>query len=480
MGGLSALPQAVAARDSEVVEHLTTLDAGFLEVEDSDQNVSLAIGGIVVLDGPPPGYEVLLRILGERMLSNPRSTQVLRTHPLDLAAPEWVEDNAFDLNHHVRRAALPRPGDDAALFGVVADIMERRLDRHRPLWECWVIEGLADDQWAILMKVHHCMADGIAATHFLTAMFDNSDVGSFAGNIRAAKVKPRRGVPPMPSLNPLTWIGDTVRLSTGLAKLAVHSAAGAVEITAGLLRPAAKSALSGPMTDLRRYSAAEVFLDDVAQVCLAFGVTINDVALAAIADSYRAALLRRGQQPRPDSLRTLVPVSVRSNDAMGIPDNRVSAMLPCLPVELADPVQRLQAVHERLDAAKESGQREAASIFVWASNYLPFPLTAWAMRLLTRLPQRGIVTVATNVPGPRQRVRVMGHDVLRLLPIPPIALQLRTGVAILSYADKLVFGVTVDYDAAPDVNELAQGIHRAVGRLVAASTMTEDAEPLSH
>jgi diacylglycerol O-acyltransferase / wax synthase len=224
---------------------------------------------------------------------------------------------------------------------------------------------------------------------------------------------------------------------------------------------------------MRRYSAARVSLADVSTVCRGEGVTLNDVALAAITDSFRSALVRRGEQPRRNSLRTLVPVSVRSSDAFDATDNRVSVMLPFLPVEKEDPAEQLRAVHRRLNRAKGNGQRQAGGIFIAAANVLPFPLTAWAVRALTRLPQRGVVTLATNVPGPRQRLRVMGREVLRVLPIPPIALQLRTGIAIVSYADELVFGIIADFDATPDVDELARGIERGVARLVALTASSE-------
>jgi diacylglycerol O-acyltransferase len=220
---------------------------------------------------------------------------------------------------------------------------------------------------------------------------------------------------------------------------------------------------------MRRYAAAKVALEDVMKVCEAFDVTINDVALTAITDSFRAAIVRRGERPRRDSLRTLVPVSIRSNDEVSV-DNRVSLMLPFLPVEKENPVDQLRAVHRRLTRAKGSGQREAGSMFLAAANLIPFPVTAWAVRALMRLPQRGVVTVATNVPGPRKRLRMMGREVVRMLPIPPIAIQLRTGVAIVSYADELIFGIIGDYDTTPDVDELATGIEDAVARLVAEST----------
>ena len=146
-------------------------------------------------------------------------------------------------------------------------------------------------------------------------------------------------------------------------------------------------------------------------------------------------------------------------------DNRVSAMLPYLPVDKADRVEQLGAVHQRLARAKFSGQREATSIFLSATKLIPFAITAWSVRALTRLPQRGVVTVATNVPGPRRALQIMGRDVVRLLPIPPLALRLRTGIAILSYGDQLVFGITADLDAAPDVDELASGIELAIKSL---------------
>ena len=452
------------------MEHLSTLDAGFLEAEDSDRHVSLAVGGVSIIQGPMPDYESLAEGIAERVLAVPRFRQVLRTHVLDLGPPEWVEDPYLDVTHHIHRAALPHPGDDGALFRFAADVMERRLDRERPLWECWIIEGLAEGRWAILMKIHHCIADGIATMHMFSGLADGGEGDTFATKIRAAKE--RTSTPfrlPTVSLNPLNWVSGMWHMANNATSAAALAIEGALQITGGLLRPAAPSSLAGPITTMRRYSAARVRLADIAEICRKSDVTLNDVALAAITDSFRAALLRRGEQPRRTSLRTLVPVSIRSDDAMDTADNRVSIMLPFLPVDVADPIDQLQAVHRRLNRAKASGQRQAGGIFVSAVNVVPFPLTAWAVRALTRLPQRGVVTLATNVPGPRQRLRIMGREVICVLPIPPIALQLRTGIAIVSYVDELVFGITADFDAAPDVDELARGIERAVTRLVTLS-----------
>lgn len=450
-------------------ERLSVLDAGFLEAEDADNHVSLAIGALAVLESPPPTIADLVKFIDERVQRIPRCTQVLRLHQWDWSAPEWVTDSAFNIEHHVRHAAVTSPGDDSALFRIVADLMERRLDRTRPLWECWLIDGFADGRWALLIKIHHCIADGVSAATMLAQMCDAETIETFATDIRASKTvaQPRSGFK-MPSLNPLNWVANSWQLSLGAARTAYRVTAGAAEIAAGIVSPAAHS-LTGPVSDLRRYSVARVSLADLETVRTRFDVTINDVALAAISDSFRMALLRRGRDPKRNPLRTLVPVSLRSADGLHEPDNRVSVMLPLLPIEEADPAKRLQMVHSRLMTAKSSGQRQAGGAVVAGSNYLPFALTAWTVRLLTRLPQRGVVTVATNVPGPRERLHVMGREVVSLMPVPPIALQLRTGIAIMSYADELVFGLIGDFDAEVGVEELAAGINEGVQRLIDVS-----------
>ena len=418
------------------MEQLTTMEASFLEAEDADRYVSMAIGTLAIIDGPLPEQETLIATLSERIRAVPRFMQLVHKHPLELTAPEWVDDANFDITHHVRWAALPHPGDDAVLFRIIADLMERRLDRDHPLWECWVIEGLPDGRWATLIKIHHCIADGIAAVRMLASFADEGAGATYARDIRAAKELPSSIILSAGlSRNPLTWAGGLWRASVATTTAAAHTAVGAAQFVTGLLTPAAGSSLRGSVANMRRYGAARVSLKEVETVCQAFGVTLNDVALAAIADSFRT-------------------------------DIRVAAMLSSLPVEQQDPVKRLKLVHARLDRLKNSGERQAANAFATLTNYLPFVVSAWTIRLLTRLPQRSVVTLATNVPGPRQRVQILGHPVEELLPIPPIALQLRTLISMLSYVGELVFGITADYDATPDVDELASGIELGVARLV--------------
>ena len=415
--------------------HLKTLDTTYLTAQDPHQHASLAIAAVAIVDGAVPDYELLKILLAERIQSITRCTQLLRTHPSD-AAQEWIDDPGFDLTQHLHRVAIPRPGDDGELFRAVAYALERPLDLDRPLWECWVIEGLKGNRWAILMKIHHCLADGISAARILTRLCDDADTDAFATHVDAKQVSP-------PAAKP-SWSGALWRFSEVAGTLA------------GAVWPAAWTPSIDPAATMRRYSTVRVPIDAVDRVCRKFDVTTDDVALAAITEGFRKVLLSRGEQPRADSLRTMVQS-----------DNRASAMLPYLPVEHDDPVHRLRAVHGRLNA-KPNDQRQPG-VLQSAINCLPIILRSQAIQLLTRLPQRGIVTLATNAPGPRQQLRLMGRRLERVLPIPPTALTLSTGVAVLSYGDEMVFGITAGYDAVPDIGQLVTGIEQEMARLVALS-----------
>ncbi len=417
----------------------------------------MAIGAVAVLEGPMPDHAALMATLAERIGRYPRLVQRPRRRPFDLGAPEWVDDDDFELARHVHRIGVPAPGTDRELFAVVAEVMSGRLDRSRPLWELWVIDRLDDHRWAVLVKIHHSIADGIAATEMLGGL---CDAGIGDGRAEHTAVAPVAAGALWSVANPANW--------PGALRGSAQAVRGTAAIAAGLLRPTS-SPLNGPLTGLRRYSAAQVALADVEQVCRVYDVTVNDVALAALAEGYRAMLLRRGQRPAPDALRVLVPVSTRSDDAPGATDNRISAMLPCLPVDEDNPVRRLQMVSARMAQTKGGGQHQAGNLAVTVANLVPFAVASWALRLLTRLPQRGVVALATNVSGPREPLHLMGRQVIRVLPVPPIAMQLRTGAAIISYAGTLVVGITADFDAVPDVDELAHGLEAALGRLVTKS-----------
>lgn len=295
--------------------------------------------------------------------------------------------------------------------------------------------GLNGNRWAILIKIHHCMAGAMSAAHLLARLCDDADGSAFANNVDIKQIPPYGDA--------RSWAETLWRMSVSIAGAVCTAAARAVSWPA-VTSPA------GPVTTRRRYQAVRVPRDAVDAVCHKFGVTANDVALAAITEGFRTVLLHRGQQPRADSLRTL-----EKTDGS-------SAMLPYLPVEYDDPVRRLRTVHNR---SQQSGRRQPDSL----SDYTPLMLCAKMIHALARLPQQGIVTLATSAPRPRHQLRLMGQKMDQVLPIPPTALQLSTGIAVLSYGDELVFGITADYDAASEMQQLVNGIELGVARLVALS-----------
>jgi diacylglycerol O-acyltransferase len=453
------------------------LDAAFLDAEDEDRHASLAIASVAVLDGPPPSQAEFVESVRGRLPLVPRYRQKARQLPLDLGPPVWVDDAQFDLAYHVRRTALPAPGDEAALCRLVARIMSQRLDRDRPLWECWVIEGLAEGRWAVLSKVHHCMADGVSGNELYRIVFDESAEPSGA-------VEDTWIPEPEPSTLRLTLdaLGELVRSpaeqvrmlaqglrAPGLLAQRVSDTARGLAKLAGVLVPVTRSSLAGPIGQQRRYAVARASLADVIGVAKAFHVTINDVVLAAISGAFWTLLERGGEEPSAEAIRTLVPVSVRARGDEGIIDNRVSLMLPLLPVELADPIERLTEVHRRLTALKASKEAEAGEAMTELATHEPFAPISLGIRLVARLPQRNIVTVTTNVPGPRRPMYILGRRIIEILPYVPIAVRLRTGISILSYGGQMSFGVTSDYDTGPDGDLLARAIGDGMAELVAAA-----------
>jgi diacylglycerol O-acyltransferase len=425
------------------MEHLSPLDAAFLEIEDADPHVSLAIASVAVVEGPAPSQDEFLALLRSKLPVLPRARQKLVRTPLDLRTPAWEDDDSFDLAYHVRRTALPAPGGDEELCALVARIMGQRLDRDRPLWEYWVVEGLAHGRWAVLAKVHHCMADGVSGTMLYDVMYGDA---------------PAPDEPAESTSGLLSLLSTVVR--------APWSIAGGLLSLAWSLLPAAASSLSGRIGSPRLYRVVRASLPEVKEIAHAFGVTVNDVVLAAVARAYRAVLLERGERPSPHSVRTMVPVSVRTDRRM---DNQISVRLTFLPVEADSAVEALSAAHDRFTALKSGHEAEAGQAFVGLAKYEPFAPLAWSLRFGAVLPQRSIVTVTTNVPGPRKPLRVLGRRIVEILPYVPIAIRIRTGIAVLSYADRLSIGITADRDSTPDVDVLAAALLQAISDLVSAS-----------
>jgi diacylglycerol O-acyltransferase / wax synthase len=445
---------------------MTPLDSVFLRLEDA--HTSLHIASVGVFDGPAPRFEQITDLFQRKLPLIPRYRQLVHEPAWHLGLPSWSDDRRFDLGYHLRRTALPRPGGSAELDALVSRLMSQRLDRDRPLWECWVVEGLDGGRWAMVNKVHHCMVDGVAGTDLLSTVLDTSpDPDTTA--VVAGEVAGRPEGPALPGV---------ARLACDVAGRLVHpwdvvrgvaaGARGAVRF-AGLARPASASSLVGGLGSARTWTGARIDLGDVRAVRECLGGTVNDVVLAAVTRGFRDLLLARGEEPTAHILRTLVPISVRAADGRGSYDNRISAMVPELPVELPDSIERFRAVQDRLLRAKRSGERQAGELLGGLALLLPAPVVAATLNAVFRLPQRFLVTVATNVPGPNEPLYAEGRRLRELYPYVPIADRLRIGVAVLSYVDALYVGVTADRASTPDVDVLISGIVDEVTDLRAVS-----------
>ena len=460
------------------MDRLNALDAVFVDAEDADPHVSMAIASIAVFEGPAPAHEEFLAYLAGRLPLVPRYRHKLRTIPFRLGRPVWVEDPDFDLRYHVRRTALPAPGGDRQLADLMARVMSQRLDRDHPLWEYWVVEGLAEGRWAFISKVHHCMVDGVSGTDLYRVIFDFSpepspparaDDRTVNAEPSAVELAARAALDAvmLPAREALALRGTAADPAGSLRQAA--EMARAVARLAPAARPATGSSLSGHIGRQRRYTWARVSLDDVKTIKQALGGTVNDVVLTAISGGFRALLLARGEQPGSHMVRSLVPVSVRAPGAESVYDNQVSALLANLPVHVADPVERLAAVRSELTTLKESKEAMLGEALTSLGRFTPFPIASWWSRLAFGLPQREIVTVTTNVPGPRQPLYGMGRRLLEIIPYVPIATTLRTGISIFTYGGHVTFGITGDFAANPDLDVLAHGIEDGVAELVKAA-----------
>jgi WS/DGAT/MGAT family acyltransferase len=459
------------------MDRLKPLDAVFIDAEDEDRHTSMAIASIAVFEGPVPSHEEFLAYLAGRLPQVPLYRRKLRTVPFRLGRPVWVDDPDFDLRYHVRRTALPEPGGDQQLAELMARVMSQRLDRDHPLWEYWVIEGLAGDRWALISKVHHSMVDGIAGTDLYRVIFDFTPEPSppVAADDRTVGAEPSAAL--LAAQAALDMAALPARQALALSRAAANpgraiaQAAGTARAIAKLapsLRPASRSSLSGQIGGERRYTWARASLDDVKMVKRELGGTVNDVVLAAISSGFRAFLIARGELPESHEVPSLVPVSVRAPGEEDIYENRVSAVVADLPVHIADPVERLAAVRAELQSLKASKEALVGETLVGLGDYSPYPLASWWVRMALAA-QREVVTVTTNVPGPRQTLYGMGRRLVEIIPYVPIATTVRTGISIFTYCDNVAFGVTGDFTANPDLDVLARGIENGVAELVAAA-----------
>lgn len=463
-----------AAR-SGAMTRLGVLDTEFLQLEDERQ--PLHIAGLCIFEGPPPAQEDVRRLFSAKLGLIPRYRQRARFLPLGLGRPVWVDDPHFDLDYHVRRTVLPAPGDEAALCALMGQLMSRLLDRSRPLWEVWIVEGLEGERWGLVSKVHHAMVDGVSAVDLTGVLLDAQQDSPLP--------PPASWVPgPEPSGVAMVldaWRGlanDASRLGSRAVAMMRHPVAGAHELRdswAGMatftrrLLTLRTSDLQGSVGKRRSYAHASASLEDVQAIRKAFGGTVNDVVLAAVSAGYRTLLQARTGRPVTAPIRSLVPVSTRASDEHGSLDNRVSALLCDLPVHVDDPIERLHAVRAEMERLKASHMVEAGAQVIdlgaLAPPFVVAAVTRLVMRVMHRVPQRMFATVTTNIPGPRVPLYCMGRRMLEWHPYVPIGQGLRVGTAILSYAGRLSFGITSDHDTIQDATLLARGIVQGLAEL---------------
>jgi diacylglycerol O-acyltransferase / wax synthase len=436
------------------MQTMSALDSLFLHFENDVSHMHL--GAVALFEGPAPTAGKFAEVLAGKLELLPRYRQRVRWVPWGLGRPMWVEDPHFELSYHLRHTALPRPGDTAELRALVGRVMAQPLDRRRPLWEMWVIEGASAGRWGLVCKLHHCMVDGISAGDLLAVLLDPQ--------------------PRTPASVPDHWQPSPEPSSASVLAHALSELASGPERhlrEARALLGAPRDTARQAITLVAGLSSLRGRLADVKTIRQALGGTVNDVLLAAVSGGFRALLLGRGEPLPPDLIvRTLVPLSLRTHDAHGIPDNRVSALFAELPVGIKDPVERLHAITTELDALKRSGQAVAGSALTELSGLAPPPLAALGARALARLPQHRLQTITTNIPGPQQPQYLCGRRMLEIFPYVPLALDVRIGVAICSYGGTLGFGITGDGKHATDIPTLADGIDHELAHLLHRTTPT--------
>ena len=455
---------------------LGPLDAMFLYVEDGVSHMH--IGSCSVFAGPPPSIGDLTALIDSKLPFLTRYRQKVRFVPAALGHPVWVDDPHFNLSYHIRHSALPPPGDQQALQNLVGRLMSQELDRHRPLWEMWMIEGLSDNRWAVIAKVHHCMVDGVSGTDLMNLLLDDD---------------PQAATPPVVPWSPRPEPSDARLALDAVTRLVTHPArqlglwsrdgdtsagvwARLADVGKGLrslsgrqmLLPPGQTSIEGTIGPHRRWAASGASLSDVKAIREAFGGSVNDVVLSAITGAFRTMLLSRGESVDDVVVRTLVPVS-RRRPGDRTWNNQVSLILADLPIGVADPVERLATMHTQMAGLKESHQVTAGEAIVAGAQLVPPAIlaltTRGVMAMMRRSPQRFLNTVTTNVPGPQHPLYAVGRQMLEYMPFVPLSEGVRIGVAILSYNGRLAFGVTGDYDTVPDVNAMAEQIEAEVNVL---------------
>jgi diacylglycerol O-acyltransferase / wax synthase len=455
-----------------MVERLTTLDTSFFYLD--ERGAPLLVAGVLVLEKPPGGMESLAALVGARLPLVPRYRQRVVEVPGHLANPVWVDDPDFELGYHLRRSALPKPGSESQLLDLVSRVTSRPMDRSRPLWEMYLVEGLAGNRVAVVTKTHPALIDGLSAIDIGQVLLD---VTPDAQEAEPDDWQPR----PPPGRPALVGqaVAEYVRRPSTVFETArgavtdVHATAARVSNVTGdvwrALRSAAFPAPPSPLNSTsgpqRRVAVARADLDQLKKVRAAHDATVNDVLLTVVSGALREWLLSRGEPVvAGTSVRALVPVSVQGQDAS--PGGRVTAHLVELPVGEANPRVRLSRLSYAMRGVAEDGQSVPADTLTALTGFAPSTLHALGVRAARGLSRRLFNLVVTNVPGPQVPLYAAGGRVLEVFPVVPLLRGQALSIGITSYDGQVFFGLNADRDSMGDVGLLADLIQQEVGQLL--------------
>jgi len=457
-----------------MTDRLTALDATFLELEEADESAHMHIGALLLFEArgtsAPPRMAAVRRQLEQRLDALPRYRRRLSAPRTGgLAWPEWTPDDRFDIERHVRRAALPAPGEDRELLGWLGDYWSQRLDRNGPLWEVVLLEGLAGGRWALATKTHHCLVDGVGsvdAAHLLLDTARRPRTRARPAPAEAAEQSEHHGL--------LRRVPQAV---TGGARAAVDAALHPGKLRHALERSAAlaellvrdevvaapETSINVPIGTRRRFEVVRSDLADVKAIKRALGGTVNDVVLAATAGGLRRLLLDRGDELPGRGLRVMVPVNVRAASEHLELGNRITSLFVHLPVAEPDPHRRYRLTIGEAEELKQGNQAEGGATLVALAGNAPPVLHAFLARSL--FASRLFNVTVTNVPGPQVPLYAYGSQLEEILPLVPLAAGHAVGVAVVSYNGRLFFGLNGDDRVARDLHVLRDGIEQSLAEL---------------
>ena len=457
------------------LDRLTSVDASFLSNETSSSHMH--VGAILIFEGPPPRYVDLVEHVRGRLELVPRFRQRLAVPPLEAGRPLWVDDVNFNLTYHIRHTALPEPGGEAQLKRLTARVFSQQLDRSKPLWEMWLVQGLERDRFAILTKTHHAMVDGISGVDIGTVLFDLEPVPEpapvedgwepHAAPTRAELIARAATDAAATPLKLAERAVEAVRHPESATRRATEAVEGLLEFAAALADPAPHVPLNQPIGPHRRFSWTRSELAAFKRIKDTFGGTVNDVVLAVVTGALRSWLHERGIRTEGLELRALVPVSIRTADERGDLGNRLAAMRGPLPVYVEDPVRRLRVVSEQMEGLKRSKQALGAEVISRFNDFAPPTLLAQAARI--NFSTRLFNLIVTNVPGPQMPLYVLGREMEEVFPVAFLPPDHALAVAIMSYNGRICFGLLADYDSMEDVEALARGLDESLAELEQAA-----------